>query len=233
METLSKYIIIVSGGAGSRMNNALPKQFHQLNDFPILMHSIKAFYKNDTSIKIVLVINEAHYKIWEDLCIKHSFNIPYTLVNGGQTRFHSVKNGLEFIFNQEISLTKVLIGIHDGVRPLISQDVINRAYSTAEEKGSAIPAIQSKDSVRISDTNGGNKVIDRGSVLLVQTPQVFKASLLYKAYKHEFEESFTDDASVIEKSGYPIHIIEGDIRNIKITYPTDIDIATVWMKTSS
>lgn len=230
MAVLSKYVIIVSGGIGSRMENSLPKQFHQLKGLPILMHSIYAFHKNNKSIKIILVINRAHHKLWKDLCKEHTFHIPYELVYGGESRFHSVKNGLEFIFKKESLLTNVLIGIHDGVRPLISQDVINRAYSTAEGEGSAIPAIKSRDSIRIINKNGENEAIDRDSVLIIQTPQVFKANLLHEAYKHKFEESFTDDASVIEKSGYPIHIIEGDIRNIKITYPTDIDIATIWTK---
>jgi len=232
MAVLSKYVIIVSGGVGSRMENSLPKQFHQLNGLPILMHSIYAVHKNDKSNKIILVINEAHKKIWEDLCKRHAFDIPYELVEGGASRFHSVKNGLEFIFKGESTLTNVLIGIHDGVRPLISQNIINSAYFTAENKGTAIPAIKSRDTIRVINIKGENKAIDRNSVLIIQTPQVFRANLLQKAYKHKFEENFTDDASVIEKSGYPIHIIEGDIRNIKITYPTDIDIAAIWMKSS-
>lgn len=230
MAVLSKYVIIVSGGTGSRMESSLPKQFHQLNGLPILMHSIYAFHKDNKSIKIILVINKAHHKQWEDLCNKYAFDIPYELVYGGKSRFHSVKNGLEFIFKQESSLTNVLIGIHDGVRPLISQDIINRAYSTAENNGSAIPAIRSRDSIRIINAKKENEAIDRDSVLIIQTPQVFRANLLKEAYKYKFEEGFTDDASVIEKSGYPIHIIEGDIRNIKITYPSDIDIAAIWMK---
>ncbi|TCK84806.1 2-C-methyl-D-erythritol 4-phosphate cytidylyltransferase [Albibacterium bauzanense] len=230
MAVLSKYVIIVSGGTGSRMDSSLPKQFHLLNGLPILMHSLYAFYRNDKSIKIILVINKAHQKLWEDLCKKYAFEVPYDLVYGGESRFHSVKNGLDFIFKQESFLTNVLIGIHDGVRPLISQEVINRAYSTAESNGSAIPAIKSRDSIRIINAKKENKAIDRDSVLIIQTPQVFRADLLQEAYKHKFEESFTDDASVIEKSGYPIHLIEGDIRNIKITYPTDIDIAAIWVK---
>jgi len=230
MAVLSKYVIIVSGGVGSRMENSLPKQFHQLNGLPILMHSIYAFHKNDKSIKIILVINKTHKKLWADLCKKHVFDIPYELVDGGESRFHSVKNGLEFIFKQVSTLKNVLIGIHDGVRPVIGQDVIDNAYSTAESKGSAIPAIKSRDSIRIVNAKGENEAINRESVLIIQTPQVFKANLLNEAYKQPFEESFTDDASVIEKSGYPIHIIEGDIRNIKITYPTDIDIAAIWIK---
>jgi len=230
MAVLSKYAIIVSGGAGTRMESSLPKQFHQLNGLPILMHSIHAFHKNDKSIKIVVVINQAHHQQWKDLCKKYRFEVPYQLVSGGENRFSSVKNGLDFIFKQKTSLANVLIGVHDGVRPLINQDVISNAYQTAEIKGSAIPAVKSKDSIRITNANGESKAINRDSVLIIQTPQVFKANLLREAYKQPFEESFTDDASVIEKSGYPIHTIEGDIRNIKITYPMDIDIATILLK---
>jgi 2-C-methyl-D-erythritol 4-phosphate cytidylyltransferase len=230
MSVLSKYVIIVSGGLGSRMESSLPKQFHQLNGLPILMHSITAFHRDDQSIKIILVINKTHQKLWEDLCIQYTFNIPYKLVYGGESRFHSVKNGLDFIFEQESSLKDVLIGIHDGVRPVISQEVINRVYKAAENNGSAIPAVKSRDSIRVLKAHEANQSIDRHSVLLIQTPQVFKANLLQEAYKHSFQESFTDDASVIEKSGYPIHLVEGDIRNIKITYPTDIEIAAIWLK---
>lgn len=232
MAVLSKYVIIVSGGVGSRMENSLPKQFHQLRGLPILMHTISAFHKDDKSIKIILVINEKHHEQWVDLCNKFAFNIPYQLVSGGETRFHSVKNALEFLFKQETSLDNILIGIHDGVRPLISQNVIKSAYKNAEINGSAIPAIQSRDSIRILNKNGTNEAIDRDSVLIIQTPQVFRANLLKESYKQKFEESFTDDASVIEKSGYPINIIDGDIRNIKITYPSDIDIAAIWMRPS-
>src|SRR5690554_2495187 len=172
MTVLSKYIIIVSGGIGSRMGNSLPKQFHQLNGLPILMHSIYAFHKNDKSIKIILVINKAHKSIWEDLCKRYAFDIPCEIIDGGESRFHSVKNGLEFIFKQESSLSNVLIGIHDSVRPLISQEVISNAYSTAENQGSSIPAIKSKDSIRIINIKGENEAINRESVLIIQTPQV-------------------------------------------------------------
>src|SRR5690554_2630453 len=168
MAVISKYVIIVCGGIGSRMEDSLPKQFHQLDGLPILMHSVSAFHKCDKSIKIILVINKDHQKQWTDLCNKFAFDIPYKLIYGGETRFHSVKNALEFLYKQELSLNNVLIGIHDGVRPLISQDVIKRAYSTAESKGSAIPAIKSRDSMRIVNKNGENEAIDREAVLIIQ-----------------------------------------------------------------
>ena len=233
MTAYTKYAIIVSGGTGNRMESPLPKQFIDLKGLPILMHSISAFYKNADSIKIILVLNKAHQNIWEGLCIKYNFTIPYTLVYGGNSRFESVRNGLNFIVKKEANLEKCLIAVHDGVRPLISQHLINEAYLFAQNKGSAVPAIKSKDSIRIIAKDGYAKSIDRDSVLLIQTPQVFQATLLSKAYQQAYEESFTDDASVIEKSGYPIHIIEGNIRNIKITYPTDLTIAEMWMGMST
>jgi len=233
MAAYTRYAIIVSGGTGNRMESQLPKQFIELKGLPILMHSISAFHKNSDSIKIILVLNKAHQNIWEGLRIKYNFNIPYTLVYGGNSRFESVQNGLNFIVDNEKNLEKSLIAVHDGVRPLINQHLINDAYLSAQNMGSAVPAIKSRDSIRIIANDGRSKSIDRASALLIQTPQIFLATQLSKAYQQAFEESFTDDASVIEKSGYPIHIIEGDIRNIKITYPTDLIIAEMWMSMST
>lgn len=236
MSEFEKYVIIVSGGTGSRMESKLPKQFLELKGLPILMHSISAFYRNENSIKIVLVLNEAHQRIWEDLCIKYKFTIPHSIVFGGENRFNSVQNGLNSIIDQiekKISsngitpLNYTLIAVHDAVRPLVSQDLINRAYEMAAKKGSAVPAIKSKDSIRIIDNEGKTKAIDRDSILLIQTPQVFRADLLQTAYQQAFKESFTDDASVIENSGYSINIVEGDLQNIKITYPNDLAIASL------
>jgi len=232
MTALSKYVIIVSGGAGSRMKSELPKQFLELRGLPVLMHTISAFYKSTDAITIVLVLNEGHKPIWENLCKKYSFEIPHVLIYGGRSRFHSVKNGLNYILGEETPLERTLIAIHDGVRPFISQNLIRKAYALAEKEGTAVPAIKSKDSIRIINQNGETKSISRDSVLLIQTPQTFQAELLKKAYQQEFNDSFTDDASVIEKSGYPIHIIEGDIRNIKITYPIDLIIAEILMNKS-
>ena len=234
MSEFKKYAIIVSGGTGQRMESQLPKQFLDLKGLPVLMHSLSAFYGHGDSVKIILVLSEVHLKIWEDLCNIHQFKIPHTIVLGGESRFQSVKNGLNYIFNpadssenQTISFNRTLIAIHDGVRPLVSENLISRAFTEAGEKGSAVPAIPSRDSLRMITPSGQTEAIDRECILLIQTPQVFKAELLKNAYQRQFEDSFTDDASVIEKSGYPINIIEGDIRNIKITYPIDLEIAGI------
>lgn len=228
MSNFRKYVIIVSGGTGSRMDNSVPKQFLELNRTPLLMHTIRAFNAND--IHIVLVQNDAYADTWASLCTKHQFDVAHSLVAGGATRFHSVKNGLKFIVANETDLDAVLIAVHDGARPLVSREIIDHSFQEVIEKKAVVPAIESRDSLRIiSDDSGLNNALKREKVRLVQTPQTFFADILNDAYASDYSAEFTDDASVVEKSGYPIHLIEGDIRNIKITYPIDIAIAELWM----
>lgn len=227
MSDFKKYVIIVSGGTGSRMNSATPKQFLELNKVPLLMHTIRAF--NASDIHIVLVQNDTHAGIWASLCTKHQFDVPHSLVSGGKTRFHSVQNGLRFIVENEADLGSVLIAVHDGARPFVSKKIIEHSFQEVIDKKAVVPAIESRDSLRIISDGGINKALKREKVRLVQTPQTFFANILYDAYASDYNAEFTDDASVVEKSGYPIHLIEGDIRNIKITYPIDIAIAESWM----
>lgn len=228
MSDFKKYVIIVSGGSGSRMGNAIPKQFLELNQTPLLMHTIRAFNAND--IHIVLVQNDAHADTWASLCTKHQFDVPYSLVSGGETRFHSVQNGVRFIVAKEVDLDSVLIAVHDGARPLVSKEIIDHSFQEVIEKKAVVPTIESRDSLRIiTDKGCRNNALKREKVRLVQTPQTFFANILNDAYASDYNIEFTDDASVVEKSGYPIHLIEGDIRNIKITYPIDIAIAELWM----
>ena len=224
-----RYAIIVAGGKGQRMNNTLPKQFLLLNEKPILMHTLEAFHKASPHIKLILVLDSQVHELWENLCKKHQFSISHTLISGGEQRFHSVKNGLEHVFSSEPDLNQVLIAIHDGVRPLVSTELIERTFMYAKEHKSAIPALESTDSTRIKDSDGSNRAIARNKVYLLQTPQTFQASLLKVAYSEEFNDSFTDDASVVEKAGYRIHLVEGDIQNIKITYPVDFAVANYWL----
>lgn len=228
MKAYTKYAIIVSGGTGSRMDSALPKQFLELKGLPVLMHSMAAFSKRE-DIKIVLVLNKEHEHIWKALCLKHRFYTAHTIVYGGENRFQSVNNGLEFIKSIEPDLSKILIAVHDGVRPLVDQNTITNGFDAAAVYGSAVPTVKSKDSVRVMDESGKSKALNRDFVLLVQTPQIFKADILATGYHQDYKDSFTDDASVIEKSGYPIHLVEGNIRNIKITYPIDLKIAEMWI----
>lgn len=224
------YVIIVGGGSGSRMGSSIPKQFMILNGLPILMHTIKAFQQADLELKILLVLNEKNSTIWHQLCTDYDFNIPYTLINGGSTRFGSVKNALDYLRKAEANLEEACIAVHDGVRPLISKQTINKAFVVARVKGAVCTALPSKDSVRLlSDEVGTSSSLDRGKVYLVQTPQVFKAPILLKAYEQANGERFNDDASVVEYSGHPIHLIPGDARNIKITFKEDMVIAEAYL----
>ena len=215
---MKKFALIVAGGSGSRMKNSIPKQFIELEGKPILMHTFYAFQKYDPKIEFILIIPEDQVQQWKSLCNKFQFKIKYKLAFGGKTRFHSVKNGLDLISEEGI------VFIHDGVRPLVSEKTIQNCYETAHEKGNALPVIPVAESVRKVE-NGKNHAVDRLKYFLCQTPQTFKASLIQKAYNLNYSESFTDDASVSEKTGEKINLVEGNRENIKITYPEDLLLA--------
>lgn len=212
------YAIIVGGGSGTRMQQQLPKQFLELKAKPVLMHTMEAFAKSDVHPEIILVLNVHYHQLWEDLCVRHQFNIPHQLIKGGEHRFDSVKNGLKAIPSNSV------VAIHDAVRPLVSTELIAKSFKQAELMGNAVTALPSKDSVR-QLTNTGSEALRRESVYLVQTPQTFKLEQLKKAYQQVFRIDFTDDASVVEKMGFPIHLLEGESSNIKITYPEDLLLA--------
>jgi 2-C-methyl-D-erythritol 4-phosphate cytidylyltransferase len=222
---LKKYVIIVAGGTGKRMGLEPIKQFLCLNGIPILMHSINAFYQYDEKINIVLVLPREHIDEWSKLCKRYNFNIIHTVTEGGETRFHSVKNGLSHVNNSDS-----LVAVHDGVRPLVAEEVIKRSFDYAEEKGTAVPCVTVNDSLRML-TEKYSRTIDRKNVRAIQTPQCFRAELLKKAYEQEYDDVFTDDATVIENLGGKIYLVEGNIENIKITTPLDLQIAeTLMMK---
>ena len=215
-----KYIIIVAGGKGSRMGIEIPKQFLILNGKPVLMRTIEAFYNYDSTIKIILVLPEEQQDYWYILCVKYEFTINHEIVSGGKTRFHSVKNGLDVITEKN-----VIIGIHDGVRPLVSLDVIGRCFDKAAEKGVAFPVVPVVETLR-KKTEKGSITVNRADYCLVQTPQVFSAQIIRKAYRQEFSDTFTDDVSVVEAlNEYPVYEVEGSRENIKITTPVDLIIA--------
>lgn len=218
------YTIIVAGGSGSRMNANVPKQFLDLNGLPILMHTIKAFHTYNNGMKIILALPQGDIAYWEQLCLKHAFNIPITLVRGGSSRFESVRNGLELIEDHQ-----GVVAVHDGVRPLVSQRLIRESFSTAAEKGNAVAAVALKDSVR-KITQKGSEAVDRAAYRLVQTPQTFALSVLKSAYKIAKHTNFTDDAAVVEASGHLIQLIEGDGTNLKITTPEDLLVAEYLLK---
>ena len=212
------YVVIVAGGSGKRMGMDTPKQFLELSGRPVLMHTIERFREFNESIEIVTVLPENQLRFWIDLQKRYSFNVPNTLVKGGFKRFLSVRNGLEFVNSPG------LVAIHDGVRPLVRIDTIRRCFEAAEKYGNAIPVISPADSLRFEE-DGGNSPVNRMHIKQVQTPQVFDVAKIKKAYLQDFDPTFTDDASVLEKTGEKIHMIEGNRENIKITNPEDLFIA--------
>lgn len=213
-----KAAIIVAGGSGTRMNSPTPKQFLPLQGIPVLMHSLTSFYRFDPSIRLVLALPEHLFDAWQELQNKYGTSIPHKLIPGGETRFHSVYNCLQHLDKEE------LVAIHDGARPLLSQDLIHRLYTTAENEGSAVPVVPVDESMRVLERSS-NKPVDRSLFRIVQTPQVFLTSLLQQAYSQPYSPFFTDDATVFESIGKPIHLVEGDPANIKITHPVDLMIA--------
>lgn len=219
------YAIIVAGGSGSRMQSDIPKQFMLLNGKPLMMHTIEAFYHSDIQPEIILVLSNTYHDYWDELCRKYTFTIPHKLVNSGAERFYSVKNGIESISGEGI------ISIHDAVRPLVSNDLICKTYREAEDTGCSVAAIKSKDSIR--QKQGNTTVsLNRDEIFLVQTPQVFNSVILNKAYQQDYSPEFTDDASVVERSGIPIKLTEGEVKNIKITFPEDIEMAEYFLNSA-
>ena len=215
---MQKHVIIVAGGKGLRMSGEVPKQFIVFAGKPILMHAIEAFTRYDANINIVLVLPETQISFWQDLCEKYAFSQRYTIAKGGETRFHSVKNGLALIDGEG------LLAIHDGVRPLVSRETIERCFVAAAEHRAVVPVVDCVDSIRqIVGTE--SIAVERTAFKLVQTPQVFDVRLLKNAYEQTFSPAFTDDASVVESFGSKIHLVEGNRENIKITTSFDLKMA--------
>lgn len=221
------YAIIVAGGSGSRMQSAVPKQFLLLNGKPVLMYTIEAFYNSSSAPSIIIVLPQNYHHYWVELCKDHDFRIPHHLVNGGDTRFQSVKNGLALIENPD-----AVIAVHDAVRPLTELSAIDKSFAHAQKFGNAIVAVKSRDSIRQVKNNSSAALV-RDEIYLVQTPQTFQSSLLRQAYEQQYSTDFTDDASVVERLGININIIDGSYTNIKITFPEDIAIAEMLLKQKS
>ncbi|SBW01899.1 2-C-methyl-D-erythritol 4-phosphate cytidylyltransferase [uncultured Dysgonomonas sp.] len=213
----SKSVIIVAGGKGLRMGSDLPKQFIPIGGKPVLMRTIEAFHAYDSNIVIILVLPYSHQVYWKELCANYHFGIPHTIAMGGETRFHSVKNGLGLVNGG-------IVAVQDGVRPFASKEMIARCFDAAEEYQAVIPVIDSTDSLREMTEGTKSKIIDRSKIRLVQTPQVFHTDILKKAYETEFKDTFTDDASVVESMGIDVHLVRGEVTNIKITTPLDLKI---------
>ncbi|MCX6304599.1 MAG: 2-C-methyl-D-erythritol 4-phosphate cytidylyltransferase [Bacteroidetes bacterium] len=216
---MKKFAIIVAGGTGTRMKTGTPKQFLLLGGKPMLTYSIEAFHRACPGISIVLALPPGEFTNWQELCQRHAFILPHQLVAGGETRFHSVQNALSIIDDDS------LVAIHDGARPLVSESLIREAFMTAEQLGNCIPVIPVNESVRLltgGDDRSSNRTIHRADLKIVQTPQVFHAAIIKKAYEQGFREMFTDDAMVAESIGETIHLIDGDPANLKITHPYDL-----------
>ena len=216
-------IVIVAGGKGNRMGAEIPKQFIELDGKPILIHTIEKFYNHNPNYKIRVVLPKQEIDNWNSLCKSFSFPIAHEIKEGGNTRFQSVKNGLEGLTPDGI------IAIHDGVRPLVSKETINRCLQAVDEHEAVIPVIAPYESVREIIDNNSNPV-DRTKYVLIQTPQVFKAEVLIKAYEQPESDEFTDDATVVEKLGHKIHLAEGNRENIKLTTPIDLILAEALLK---
>lgn len=201
------------------MRSELPKQFLPVGGKPVLMHTIEVFRHYDTSLQIILVLPKDQQNFWKKLCRECAFEVEYQLADGGETRFHSVKNGLAFV--QEPGL----VAVHDGVRPFVSLEVIRRCYDLAAKRKAVIPVVDVFETLRVV-TKDGSRTVNRAEYKLVQTPQVFDAELLKRAYMQDFNPIFTDDASVVEAMNIPVSLTEGNRENIKITTPFDLKIGT-------
>jgi 2-C-methyl-D-erythritol 4-phosphate cytidylyltransferase len=218
-----KAVIIVAGGRGERVKTIIPKQFVEIKGRPVIMYTLEVFHQYDANIQIVLVLPEAHFEFWDSLCKKHAFTLAHKCVNGGNTRYESVKNGLAEI------ASNALVAVHDGVRPLVSIQTITRCFEDANQYRAVVPVIELIESIR-EVSGDDSKALDRNAYKLVQTPQVFDAELLKNAYKQEFSEFFTDDASVVEQYGAKIYMVEGNRENIKITTALDFHLAETLME---
>ena len=225
MTQLSESVIIVAGGSGTRMQSDLPKQFISLAGQPILMHTIRQFYAYNPEIEMVVVLPSEQVAFWQQLCTEYAFTIGHRVVTGGASRFASVKNGLAAVTQNG------LVAVHDGVRPFVSAAVIARAFATARTSGNAVVSVALKDSIREVQA-GANKAVDRNLYRLIQTPQCFHVERLRQAYALEEDASFTDDASVVEKLGDRINLVEGSYENIKITTPEDLFWAEAYLKSN-
>ena len=220
---MKRYAIIVAGGRGTRMGSELPKQFLRLAGKPILAHTLDNFYRFDPATELVVVLPASQQEYWKAVCQECHIDIPHRIASGGETRFHSVKNGLDMIPDD----TDGVVGVHDGVRPFPSVDVIRRCYETARTAKAVIPVVPVVETLRHIIGQDDTETVPRGDFRLVQTPQTFDIQLLKRAYGQPYQEGFTDDASVVESIGQRITIVEGNRENIKITTPFDLRIARI------
>ncbi|WP_447641270.1 MULTISPECIES: 2-C-methyl-D-erythritol 4-phosphate cytidylyltransferase [Chitinophagaceae] len=217
---ISKYAVIVAGGAGSRMQSAVPKQFLEVKGKPLLYYTVQTFLDSYDDLKAIVILPKEYLSQTDTIFSELPLG-RIQFVEGGLTRFHSVKNGLQFVSKN------ALVWVHDGVRCMVTAQLIQKCGEEAMQYGNAIPAIHATDSIRIQDQNG-NKSINRDDVFMIQTPQTFKSDTLLKAFEKEYNPLFTDEASVVEADGEIIHLVEGDHQNIKVTRPLDLIMVEYW-----
>ena len=220
------FAIIVAGGKGLRMGGEVPKQFLPIGGKPVLMHTIDAFRKALDNVRIVLVLPAEQHHYWQELCEEYNFRSPELIAQGGETRFHSVRNGLALLPDN----ANAVVGVHDGVRPFVSTETIRRCYAAAAEGKAVVPVVPVVETVRQILSNGKSVTKPRDEYRLVQTPQTFPLALLRQAYQQPYTENFTDDASVVEALGKEIVMIEGNRENIKLTTPNDLSYAEFLIK---
>lgn len=220
---MKKFVLIVAGGSGSRMGAEIPKQFMELLGKPVLMHTLEVFHKYDANAELILVLPEMQKDYWSGLCGNHVFSIPHQVVSGGDNRFLSVRNGLRKIDGEGI------VFIHDGVRPLVSPETLGRCFEMALKSGNAIPVLPVNESLRKTESDQTISV-DRSLYFSVQTPQTFRTGQILEAFRQAYDPAFTDDASVAEKAGFSIHLVEGNRENIKITSPSDLIVAEAFLQ---
>jgi len=213
-------MIVVAGGSGSRMGADIPKQFLHLNGRPLLMHTLANLQAMDRSMALVLVLPAAHIATWEALCTEHDFAVAHITVAGGATRFRSVERGLAAAMDCD------LIGVHDGVRPFVSAEVVNSCFEAASQNGAAVPVTPIVQSLRRVE-EGVSVAVDRSEYRAVQTPQCFRSELLRDAFAEATHDLYTDDAAVVEATGHPITLVNGNPENIKVTTPTDLQLAQI------
>jgi len=216
-------MIIVAGGQGKRMQAEIPKQFLNIAGRPILMHTLKNISDFADDIGIIVALPDPYADFWASLCKRHQFSVPHQVSKGGETRFQSVKNSLEWISPAS------LVGVHDGVRPLVNHSTLSNVFRKAEESGNAVPVVKINESIRKFLGNGSIQV-NRSEYRIIQTPQCFYSDLLIRAYQQEYHESFTDDATVVEAMGEKINLVEGNFENIKITRPADLKFAEAMIR---
>lgn len=218
------HVIIVAGGKGLRMGAGIPKQFIEIGGKPILMHTIQRFHEYDKNLDIIVVLPKEQHDFWNELCKKHEFTEKVRIADGGATRFHSVKNGLALIDDDEDGI----VGVHDGVRPFVSIGVIKKCFDEALLHKAVVPVVPIVETIWSTvckDNSGSPSTVDRNNYFLGQTPQTFDIKLLKSAFEQPYDTNFTDDASVVRKACHPITLVEGNKENIKITTPFDLKIA--------